>query len=103
MYLKNFICVFFVLITTNVSSQVEQTVVDEIIVVSNRVPMPLEKITTSVTLLSEEEIKSYGNLSLKDVLRQTPAIGTTSNGGIGATSSIRIRGEEGFRTLVLFF
>lgn len=102
MSLKNFICVFFVLITTNVLSQTEQTVVDEIIVVSNRVPVPLEKITTSVTLLSEEEIKSYGNLSLKDVLRQTPAIGTTSNGGIGATSSIRIRGEEGFRTLVLF-
>ena len=53
---KNFICVFFVLITTNVLSQTEQTVVDEIIVVSNRVPVPLEKITTSVTLLSEEEI-----------------------------------------------
>ena len=75
---------------------------EEIIVVSNRIPIPLKKIATSVSVLNEQEILNYGNISIKDVIRQTTAIGTTSNGGMGSTSSIRIRGEEGFRTLVLF-
>ena len=82
--------------------QTDTNYMEEIIVVSNRIPIPLKKIATSVSVLNEQEILNYGNISIKDVIRQTTAIGTTSNGGVGSTSSIRIRGEEGFRTLVLF-
>lgn len=76
--------------------------VEEIVVVANRVPVPARQIATSVSVLDEQDIANYGNFSLNDVLRQSTAIGTSSNGGIGTTSSIRIRGEEGFRTLVLY-
>ena len=102
MCVRNLICTFFVLSSSSSLAQMERDVLDEIIVVSNRIPIPLENIATSVSVIYEKEIQSYGNISLKDVIRQTSAIGASSNGGIGSTSSIRIRGEEGFRTLILF-
>ncbi|MCG8414464.1 MAG: TonB-dependent receptor [Pseudomonadales bacterium] len=73
--------------------------VEEIIVTSSRVPIPLRQIGTSVSVLDELEIEARGNLQLSDVLRQMPAVGSTSNGGIGKNTTVRIRGEEGFRTL----
>ena len=74
---------------------------EEVVVVANRVPMPIQKIGTSVTIIDEAKLKAHGNFSLINVLRQTPAVGVTSNGGIGSASSLRIRGEEGFRTLTI--
>lgn len=72
---------------------------EEIIVTSSRVPIPLRQIGTSVSVMDEFEIEAHGNLSLTDLLRQMPAVGSTSNGGIGKNTTVRIRGEEGFRTL----
>lgn len=72
---------------------------EEIVVTSSRVPVPLRQIGTSVSVMDEFEIEARGNLSLTDVLRQMPAVGSTSNGGIGKITTVRIRGEEGFRTL----
>ena len=76
--------------------------VEEIIVTSNRIPIPLRQIGTSVAVLDEFDIQSHGNLNMADLLRQMPAIGASSSGGIGKATAVRIRGEEGFRTLTLF-
>ena len=74
---------------------------EEIIVTSSRIPLPRRQIGTSVSVLDEFDLQAHGNLSLVDVLRQAPAIGSNSNGGIGKTSTLRVRGEEGFRTLAI--
>jgi vitamin B12 transporter len=76
--------------------------VEEFVVTANRVPVPLRQIATSVTVLDAEELEAHGNLALIDVLRQMPAIATSNSGGAGKTTSMRIRGEEGFRTLTIF-
>ena len=73
--------------------------VEEIVVISSRIPIPLRQLATSVSVLDEFDIESRGNLQLSDVLRQMPAVGSSNNGGIGKNTTIRIRGEEGFRTL----
>jgi len=101
-YFRYLVFIFCALNENFSFSQTDTKGMEEIIVVSNRIPIPLKKIATSVSVVNEQEILNYGNISIKDVIRQTTAIGTTSNGGMGSTSSIRIRGEEGFRTLVLF-
>ncbi len=72
---------------------------EEIIITSNRIPVPLRQIGTSVSVMNELEIEAHGNMQLSDILRQMPAVASTSNGGIGKSTSVRIRGEEGFRTL----
>ena len=72
---------------------------EEIIVVANRIPVPTKQVGTSVSILTKEEITARGNQSLSDIIRQLPAVSVSRNGGIGAATSLRIRGEEGFRTL----
>ena len=74
---------------------------EELIVVANRIPQPIRQIGTSVSVLTEDMLQAHGNFSLANILRQSPAITVTTNGGMGATSALRIRGEEGFRTLTL--
>jgi vitamin B12 transporter len=82
--------------TTNTRNKLE-----EIIVTSSRVPMPLRQVGTSVSVITQQEIAERGFNSLSDVLRTQPSIGVTNSGGAGQQTTLRIRGEEGFRTLVL--
>ena len=89
------------LIPVQLSAQNLDDQVDEIIVISSRVPIPSRQIGTSVSVLDELDIEAHGNISVADLLRQMPAIGSSNNGGIGKPTSVRIRGEEGFRTLTL--
>jgi len=74
---------------------------EEMIVTSSRVEMPLRQIGTSVSVIGDEEIRQRGFNSLYEVLRSQPAVAVSNNGGAGKTSSLRIRGEESFRTLML--
>ncbi|QFU75642.1 TonB-dependent receptor [Halioglobus maricola] len=71
---------------------------EEIIVVSSRVEMPLRQIGTSVSVITETDIQARGFNSLYDVLRTQPAIAVSNSGGAGSATSVRVRGEEGFRT-----
>lgn len=74
---------------------------EEIIVTSSRVPMPLRQVGTSVSVISAEEIRQRGFTSLFEVLRSQPSVAVSNTGGQGKTSSLRIRGEEGYRTMML--
>lgn len=74
---------------------------EEIVVTSSRVPMPMRQIGTSVSVITQTEIAERGFSSLYDILRSQPSIGVTNAGGAGKATSVRVRGEEGYRTLVL--
>jgi vitamin B12 transporter len=74
---------------------------EEIIVTSSRVEMPLRQIGTSVSVLTRADIEQRGFTNLAEVLRYAPAISVTNTGGQGKATSLRIRGEQGFRTKVL--
>ncbi len=76
-------------------------VFDEIVVTASRIPQPLRRVGTSLSVLNAADLQTHGNLTLQDILRQTPAVSVSSTGGAGKASSLRIRGEEGYRTLVL--
>jgi vitamin B12 transporter len=80
----------------------ESTTLEELVIIANRVPVPMRKIAVSVAVIEEQKIQAHGNISLTDVIRQSTAVGASSNGGAGSLSSLRIRGEEAYRTLVLF-
>ena len=74
--------------------------VDHMVVVSSRVAMPLREIATSVSVVTQQDIEDRGYASLAEVLKAQPSIGVTGTGGAGSTTTLRIRGEEGYRTLV---
>lgn len=73
---------------------------EEVIVISSRVPMPLREVGTSVSVITAEEIQAQGFSALHNVLRTQAAVAVSNQGGSGATTAVRIRGEEGFRTKV---
>jgi len=74
---------------------------EEIIVTASRIPQPLRRIGSSVTVLTDNDISAHGNLALSDILRQQTAIASSRNGGAGQPTGLRIRGEEAYRTLML--
>ncbi|WP_339614826.1 TonB-dependent receptor [uncultured Gilvimarinus sp.] len=73
---------------------------ETIVVVSSRQDTPLREVATSVAVMDEPQIKARGFTSLADVLRTMPSVSVTNSGGAGKPSSIRVRGESGYRTLV---
>ena len=79
----------------------ENSRLEEIIVTSSRVAMPLRQVGTSVSLVTSQDIKERGFLNLADVLRYEPSISVSNTGGAGKATSLRIRGENGFRTKLL--
>lgn len=73
----------------------------EIVVTSSRIETPLRQIGTSVSVLNADDIQERGNSSLLDILRSLPSVAVSNTGGEGQISTLRIRGEEGYRTLTL--
>ena len=74
---------------------------EEIVVTSSRVPMPLREVGTAISVIDEEEITRRGFNSLAEILRTQPSVAASNSGGPGKATALRIRGEEGFRTKVL--
>ena len=85
--------------STDVASKPDSNL-ERMVVVSSRVAMPIREIATSVSVLTRDDIETRGYANLADVLRTQPSITVTSNGSAGSTTSLRIRGEEGYRTQV---
>ncbi|MGH1472599.1 MAG: TonB-dependent receptor plug domain-containing protein [Cellvibrionaceae bacterium] len=75
--------------------------IEEIVIVSSKIEQPLREVGTSISVLTEADIALTGSNSLADVLRTLPAVNVSNSGGAGKSTTLRIRGEEGYRTLVL--
>lgn len=100
--MKRFTPILPVLLSaTSAVAQEPTSPLEEVVVTSSRVAMPLRQVGTSVTVISRDEIQQRGFNSLYEILRSQPAVAASNAGGLGSTTSVRIRGEEGYRTLVL--
>lgn len=85
-------------VSVNVSAA--ETKIEEMIVVANRIEMPLRQQSAAVSVINAEQIERRGQASLMDVLRSETSINVSNSGGAGKASALRIRGEEGYRTKV---
>jgi len=83
------------------AQEADRSALDEIIVTSSRVPMPVREIGTAMSVIPADEIELRGYHSMAEILRTQPGIGVSNAGGQGKVTTVRIRGEEGYRTLVL--
>jgi vitamin B12 transporter len=73
---------------------------EEIVVTSSRVPMPLRAVATSISVVTKDDIELRGFSSVANTMRYEPAISVATNGSPGSTTEVRIRGERGYRTKV---
>lgn len=74
--------------------------IEEMVVVGNRIEMPLKQQSAAVSIITADDIERRGHASLMDVLRSEAAINVSNQGGPGKVSALRIRGEEGYRSKV---
>ncbi len=74
---------------------------DEITITGSLIEVPMRQVGTAVSVIDGDEIELRGYSSLSDVLRTQPGISVTNAGGQGKTTTLRIRGEEAFRTMLV--
>ena len=83
------------------AEEVDDDDIETIVIIANRAPTPLSQTGSSVTVLDEQAILESQKVSVLDLLRTLPGITVSRNGGIGAVSTLRIRGAESGQTMVL--
>lgn len=73
----------------------------EVVVSASHLDLPKDKLGSSVTIISEDEIKSRNEISVLELLRGIPGIDVVQSGGAGGNSVIFLRGANSEHTLVL--
>jgi len=75
---------------------------DEVIVTATRLATPAERIGSSVTVITSDDIERGQYSSVSDALQRVPSLGVVhSGGGIGKLTNVFSRGTETNHTLVL--
>ena len=73
----------------------------EVVVTATRTPQPITETLAPVTLITAADIERLQPEDMFDVLNRVPGINMRRNGGIGATTSLFLRGTSTDQTLVL--
>jgi vitamin B12 transporter len=64
------------------------------VVTATRVAQPITDAVADVTIVDRDQIERSGAAGVADVLGRLPGISIARNGGVGATSSVYVRGAE---------
>ena len=72
-----------------------------LVVTATRVPTSPDRIGSSITVITADELEEKQTTFLGDALRRVPGLAVGRTGGFGNLTQIRIRGSEGNHTLVL--
>ncbi|UUL82840.1 TonB-dependent receptor plug domain-containing protein [Sphingomonas qomolangmaensis] len=80
---------------------IPETPDDTIVVTANRSEQPLDRVGQSISILDAEEIEIRQTQAVADLLRTLPGVTVTRNGGVGAVTSVSIRGADGDQTVAL--
>ena len=73
----------------------------DILVTANREARPASTVGQAVTVLDTATITQRQAVTVSDLLRQTPGVTVTRNGGVGTATSVNIRGAESDQTVAL--
>ena len=82
-------------------SAAQTTELPELVVTATRVPTLADRIGSSVTVITAEEIEEKQETFVTGALRNVPGVSINRFGGPGSLTQARIRGSEGNHTLVL--
>lgn len=74
---------------------------EEIVVTASRTSQSTKTVTGDITVIDSEEINRLQGGSLADLLRLQPGVQTFTNGGMGTSSNIALRGTNDNQLIVL--
>src|SRR3954466_12841838 len=73
----------------------------DIVVTPSRTAQPIQRAGSAITVITPEEIEQSSVRDVGDLLRRSPGLTVTQNGGPGQIQTVRLRGGESRHTLVL--
>jgi vitamin B12 transporter len=94
-------CVAMVLMVPEVRAEDESVQLKEVVVTATKTEKEPQDITQSVTVITADDIQKSGALTASDVIERTAGVQVNSNGPLGSTNSINIRGANYEQVLVL--
>jgi vitamin B12 transporter len=74
---------------------------DTVVVTATRTEQPISEVGQAISVIDAEAIRRRQTDTVVDLLRNLPGVTFTRNGGIGTTTSVRIRGAESDQTVAL--
>ncbi len=87
------------LLSTNLIA--EERLEDITITTATKTEQNLADVTSSVDVITAQEIEERDYTTVAEALNSLPGVSFTSNGGLGTTTSVRVRGMASKRVLVL--
>jgi vitamin B12 transporter len=75
--------------------------VGELVVTANRSEERIERVGQAISVVDHDEILRSQAVMASDILRRTPGVIVTRNGGYGGITALRIRGAEGGQTMLV--
>ena len=75
--------------------------VGELVVTATRSPQEADKVGQSLYVLDSAAIKAAQTVDVASLLAATPGVSFSRNGGVGGSTSVRIRGAEADQTVVV--
>ncbi|MCU7502777.1 MAG: TonB-dependent receptor [Ignavibacteria bacterium] len=74
---------------------------NEVVITANRTATPIVETASSITVISEDDIKRADKVSLPDVLNNVAGLSVARQGGPGGLASVFMRGSNSEQTLFL--
>ena len=100
-----FLCVLlFFILFPNLSHSGEPASAESlppVVVTATRTEVPVNQLTTSVTVITAEEIRERQAELVLEVLRDVPGLDVVQSGSMGTATSVFIRGSDSDQVLVL--
>jgi len=99
-----FCCLLFVILFSNSSQAGEPPPAESLpplVVTATRTEVPLNQLTTSLTVITAEEIRQRQAELVLEVLRDVPGLNVVQTGSMGTATSVFIRGSASNQVLVL--
>lgn len=84
-----------------VAADIDGDDVEDVVVTANRIEQQASRVGDSVTVIGANEQRRSQKTAVSDLLAMTPGLAVARTGGLGGTTTIRIRGAESHQTMVL--
>jgi len=83
------------------SLEAKELSLDPIVITATKAEQPLKDVTSNNEIITGEELEEKHVITIGDALNLVAGISTLSNGGLGKSTSVYLRGFDSKRTLVL--
>ncbi len=87
--------------TRDTADQTPRFILDTVVVTAARVETPLRQVSSSISVITAEDMERSGRRTVADVLRDVGGLSVAQTGGAGNNASVFLRGAESAYTLFL--